>query len=219
MKSRTIALALLSMAWPALASQAHVPLPVDLSGELNGADYIIRAPLNWNGTLLVFAHGTQLVPGSAEIAPAAWPPAVPSVEEALLTLGFALAGSGYANSPKDGVQRTLALTNFFKGKVGNPSRTIVWGNSLGGLVALKLVEEHPGIYDGCVAIGATCAGRPENMDSALAFGLAYDAAFGWPEAAWGPVEDVRGTIWTSRPMYAGLCRGRRQTTAGGSSSG
>ena len=197
MKSMAIALVLLGLTWPVLAGAAgvaHVTLPADLSGKLNGADYIIRAPMNWNGTLLVFAHGNQRQPGTAEIAPTAWPPADPSVEEQLLGLGFALAGSGYTNSPKEGVQRTLALTNFFKGKVGNPNRTIVWGNSLGGLVALKLVEEHPGIYDGCIAVAATSAGRAENMDSALAFGLAYKAVFGWPEAAWGPVEDVRDDL-------------------------
>ena len=71
------------------------------------------------------------------------------------------------------MQRTVALTNFFNGKVGNPIRTIVWGNSAGGLATLKLIEEHPGVYDGVIANCATSAGRPENMDAALAFGLAY----------------------------------------------
>jgi pimeloyl-ACP methyl ester carboxylesterase len=176
------------------AESAHVLLPVDLSGELNGAEYKIRVPSSWNGTLLVFAHGTQLQPGTAEIAPTAWPVAAPSVEEQLLALGYALAGSGFENSPKDGVLRTLALTNFFNGQVGHPNRTIVWGASLGATVALKLVEEHPGIYDGAIAIAAPNAGRPENTDSALAFGLAYDAAFGWREDLWGPIEDVRDDL-------------------------
>ena len=39
-----------------ITSQAQVG-PLDLSGELNGAPYRIRVPANWNGTLLVFAHG------------------------------------------------------------------------------------------------------------------------------------------------------------------
>jgi pimeloyl-ACP methyl ester carboxylesterase len=166
-----------------------------LTGVLGGAEYKIRVPANWNGTLLVFAHGTQVFEsGVPEIAPVAWPLTSPSLEEELLTLGYALAGSGYQNSPKDGVQRTLALTSFFNGAVGRPVRTIIWGNSLGGSVALKLIEEHHGIYDAAIANCAATAGRAENMDATLAFGLAYAAAFGWNDAAWGPIEDLRDDL-------------------------
>src|SRR5882762_2456458 len=31
--------------------------PLDISGEIHGAPYRIMVPANWNGTLLVFAHG------------------------------------------------------------------------------------------------------------------------------------------------------------------
>ena len=32
-------------------------LPLDLEGILHDAAYKIRVPANWNGTLLVYAHG------------------------------------------------------------------------------------------------------------------------------------------------------------------
>lgn len=32
----------------------------DLSGSLGGAEYAIRVPANWNGTMLLFSHGTIL---------------------------------------------------------------------------------------------------------------------------------------------------------------
>ena len=54
-------------AQPQGPGMAHIPLPAELSGTLNGSAYQIRVPANWNGTLLVFAHGTQLQPGAAEI--------------------------------------------------------------------------------------------------------------------------------------------------------
>lgn len=41
-----------------VAGAARVPLPADLSGTLGGTPYRIRVPANWNGTLLVYAHGT-----------------------------------------------------------------------------------------------------------------------------------------------------------------
>ncbi len=174
---------------------AHIPLPADLTGMLEGTDYIIRVPANWNGTLLMFAHETQIGLPMAADAPAAWPVVNPSLEEQLLELGYALAGSGYrSDSEREAVQQTLALTNFFKGMVGNPSRTIVWGNSLGGFVALKLIEEHPGIYDGAIANAPPAAGRPENADTGLSFSLAYAATFPWHDDLWGPVDNLRDDL-------------------------
>jgi len=50
--------------------QVHVDLPVDIEGTLNRASYRIRVPANWNGTLLVYAHGytEELPPPYAEAA-------------------------------------------------------------------------------------------------------------------------------------------------------
>ncbi len=166
---------------------ARVPLPANLAGTLDGVPYKIRVPTNWNGTLLVFAHGVQFGPNTAEAAPIAYPPATPTVEEQLLSAGFAIAGSGFANFDKDGVQRTLALTTFFRDAVGNPRRIIIWGNSLGSGIALKLIEKYPAIYDAAIGNCTWDTGTPEQMDSALAFGLAYAAAFAWHDDLWGPV--------------------------------
>ena len=108
-----------------------MPLPVELQGTLNNADYKIRVPAGWNGTLLVYAHGWyQTLPPEADAAPYGEP-----MEDLLLSHGYALAGSSYRVpwwGIKEGVQNTLALTDFFKGQVGNPRRTIVWGPSSEG---------------------------------------------------------------------------------------
>ena len=39
------------------ASAHPQPGPMDVSGELHGAPYRIIVPANWNGTLIVYAHG------------------------------------------------------------------------------------------------------------------------------------------------------------------
>jgi len=171
------------------AGQQPAP-PTDLTGTLDGTAYKIRVPANWNGTLLVFAHGTQLGDPTPVVAP-------PNVEAQLLAAGYALAGSGFKNSNYDGVVQTHALTGFFREKVANPQRIIIWGNSLGGGITLNLIEKYPGIYDGAIANCAPAAGAVENVDSALSFSLAYDAAFGWPVDLWGPVGDVRDDLAVS----------------------
>ena len=164
-------------------------LTTDLTGTLGGTAYKIRVPENWNGTLLVFAHPHQLT------GPQPWPaPQVPGFEQQLLDMGYALAGSAFLNSNKDGVVRTHQLTEFFRETVANPRRIIIWGNSFGAGVALALIEKYPGVYDGAIANCSPSAGNVENMDSALAFSLAYDAAIGWREDLWGPVENVRDDL-------------------------
>src|SRR6476620_12770455 len=74
--------------------------PLDLSGELNGAPYRIRVPANWNGTLLVFAHGYrdkadhygEVDNRNADVAPSA------ALEVPLLAQAYALAGSAYRDN-------------------------------------------------------------------------------------------------------------------------
>jgi pimeloyl-ACP methyl ester carboxylesterase len=190
MKLRMLVVLLLLLTCRAMADGkgvAHIPLPADLTGTLNGADYKIRVPANWNGTLLVFAHG--FLSTSAEVVPATTPPV--SLDEQLLALGYALAGSNYRSNEKEGVLQTHALTTFFKEAVGNPSRIIIWGISFGSGVSFTLIEKYPGIYYGAVANCAPGAGSAENMDDALSFDLAYAAAFGWHDEVWGSIGDLR----------------------------
>jgi pimeloyl-ACP methyl ester carboxylesterase len=173
------------------AGLAHVALPAELGGILNGTEYKIRVPANWNGTLVVYAHGAATT--RVEVAPSTFPTASPTLEEQLLSRGYALAGSLYA-SLEDGPQRTLALTNFFRGKVGSPQRVIVWGVSMGGDTSLALIETHHGVYDGAIAVSPEAAGWPAYADSLLRYGVAYAAAFGWPSDWWGPIEDLRDDL-------------------------
>ena len=188
----TIPFFVLVLLVPTVMSQAHVELPVDLEGTLNRADYKIRVPENWNGTLLVYAHGYYgEFPDEPDAAPGG-----EAGEITLLTMGYAVAGTSFRCTGwavKEGIQNTLALTNFFRGKVGNPDRIILWGFSMGSVIAFKSIEKYPNIYDGAIAGCAVGAGAPMNWDGALAFSLAYDVTFEWP-SSWGSVGDVRDDL-------------------------
>jgi pimeloyl-ACP methyl ester carboxylesterase len=174
--------------------KAHVDLPFDEQGTLNGALYRIRVPEEWNGTLLVYAHGLALteIEQPVPIAPGFGPA---SSEDLLIGAGYALAGSAFNpnNGIKEGIQDTQTLTNYFKGRVGNPEHVIVWGTSAGSGVALTCIEKYPGIYDGAIADSGVLAGLPMYHDRELAFLLAYAVAFGWPES-WGPLGDLRDDL-------------------------
>jgi hypothetical protein len=177
-------------------STAHSTLPVNMQGKLTNslnnkdANYHIRVPANWNGTLLVYAHGysATLQPQPVDAAPGG-----ALGEDLLLLMGYAVAGSAFSGAGwavQEGLQDTLQLTNYFKQNVATPKHTILWGFSMGSVIALKSIEDYPTVYDGAISAGGLGAGTPKNFDQALALSLAYDAAFTWPGDKWGPVSDV-----------------------------
>jgi pimeloyl-ACP methyl ester carboxylesterase len=177
---------------------ATAATPVDVSGELSGAPYRIVVPANWNGTLLVHAHGYRDAadhPGevddrSAPVSPNA------ALDPLLLAQGFALAGSAYASNGwavQDGIADTRRLVSHFREVVGQPSRTLLWGFSMGSIVTFALAEQTAGHFDGYLAACAVAAGTPRAWDGAIATSLAYKVAFGWNDA-WGSVGDVRDDL-------------------------
>ena len=192
-------LLLLTLAPAAPVTQAHVPIgPLDLSGELHGAPYRIRVPENWNGTLLVFAHGYRDKadhPGeidnrNADIAPSA------ALEAPLLAQGFALAGTAFKDNGwaiGDAILDAKNLAVFFRGEIAKPDRTIFWAVSVGTVAAFKSMEQFNGVYDGALCLCAVGSGATRVWDNGLALYLAYDVVFGVPPS-WGTVGEVRNDL-------------------------
>lgn len=170
--------------------ETQVYLPADLKGELDGVPYRILVPMNWNGTLLVYAHGYNEGATPPLLAPQ------PADVDSLVNRGFALAASRFAGSGwnvKEGMRDTVALTTAFRDLVGLPQRTILWGKSMGGLMALGMIEKFHGIYDGAIALCPPASGTPRRFDQALDISLAYAVAFGW-DPNWGSPGDLRDDL-------------------------
>jgi len=199
-----LAIAGLAAAPPAWAqalpgSALRVTLPFDLIDILDDAKYKIRVPANWNGTLLVYLQANKS--GGPPPEPRLVPPVLPGsdalTEDTLLSRGYALAASEISIGDwqvKAAVQDTLALTAYFRGRVGDPKRVVLWGSSLGGLVAVRLMEDYPRSFDGAIGTSAPVAGLARRLDHLLGYGLAYAVVFGWPDDAWGPLENVRSGL-------------------------
>jgi pimeloyl-ACP methyl ester carboxylesterase len=182
----------------ALAVPAATAAPTTLTGELDGAPYRIVVPDNWNGTLVVHAHGYRDAADHAGEVDDRSAPATPNpaLEPVLLAQGYAVAGSAYKTNGwavQDGIADTKALVSYFSDAVGKPNRTLLWGFSMGSIVTFALAEQTAGHFDGYLAACAVAAGASRAWDGATAHALAYDAAFGWP-AAWGTVGDGRDDI-------------------------
>jgi len=193
MKKLALVLCMLFLAAASAAGQ-------DFIGTLNNARYKIRVPENWNGELLVYAHGiyylerwnpaTQFDFSYADAAPGG-----KGMEDFLLGKGYALAGTTFRGTGfqvKEGTHDLVSLVGLFKDLVGRPMRTILIGYSMGSLIALKSAEEVP-IYDGIIAGCTIGSGTTKIEDLAGVGALAYATLFGWP-ADWGTWYEVRDDI-------------------------
>ena len=182
----------------ALAVPAATAAPAELTGELAGAPYRIVVPDNWNGTLVVHAHGYRDAADHAGEVDERSAPASPSaaLEPFLLAQGYAIAGSAYKRNGwavQEGIEDTRALVSHFREAVGQPKRTLLWGFSMGSVVTFQLAEHTAGHVDGYLAACAVGAGTARAWDGAGALSAAYAAAFGWP-TSWGSPADVRDDL-------------------------
>lgn len=127
-----------------------------------GSLYRFVVPPDWNGTLLIYAHGYV----SPE-APVALPPEAELFAALLGPQGVAVAYSSFSENGwavKDGTQRTHQLLGLFTSKFGAPARVYIGGASMGGLIAIKLTERYPGSYRGALAACSVAGGTRENAD-------------------------------------------------------
>ncbi|MFX0557838.1 alpha/beta hydrolase family protein [Maribacter sp. CXY002] len=121
------------------------------SGELNGAAFKIFVPEDWDGKLLMYAHGYEFMgsPRQSEN------PQFEMRMKVFLDKGFAVAASDYAYQGfalAQGVDDTEALRKYFIEKYGAPTQTIMAGHSMGGGVTLAMLENFGQFYDGGLAL-------------------------------------------------------------------
>lgn len=124
-----------------------------LGGELDGHQFALVIPAQWNRQALLFAHGYS-VPGSPVAVPEN--PVATDPAGGLLTLaysqGYAVGHSAYA---KAGMGVETAATNTLRLKtlveqIGT-EKIYVAGASMGGNIVMALIENHPGEFAGALA--------------------------------------------------------------------
>jgi pimeloyl-ACP methyl ester carboxylesterase len=134
----------------------------------DGATYLIEVPANWNGTLFLYSHGYVLpLPTRQNPAQDAGDPVTEAI---MLSNGFALAGSSYATkgwAVQDALSDQIAVLDLFKLMVGQPTRTIAWGHSLGGMITAGLIQRNPDRFDAALPMCGVLSGGVATWNTAL----------------------------------------------------
>ena len=127
----------------AAAARRRRPAEHGAQGELRGAGYIIEVPPDWNGELVMWAHGYRGEGTVLTVDPPGF-----GLRQHLLELGYAWAASSYDANGYDvesGVRRTRDLVQHFRRLVGRPERIYIGGVSMGGHVTARSIEQYPSL--------------------------------------------------------------------------
>ena len=149
---------------PLPSADLDVVAPHTVTGEAGGARYALFVPAEWNGGLILYAHGFRDAATPVDFRDQ---DGFYAVRDSLLTLGYAFAYSSFSENGlaiKDGAQRTHQLRGIFASAFDQPERTYLMGHSLGGVVAVKLAEQHPNQYDGALPMCAELGGIQATAD-------------------------------------------------------
>jgi len=146
-------------------------------GKYDGGLYRIEIPDQWNGDLVLFAHGfvsnarqngSMLRVGNHRF------------RDHVVKSGYAWAASSYRCNgyvPGQGLVDTMALSDLFKEKNGGraPARTYLTGESMGGHITLLGMQEFPTAFAGGLAM---CPAGPELFDYYAAMSAAAEVVSG-----------------------------------------
>ena len=167
--------------WPPGCEQGSLPS----HDPKNPADQliVICIPPNWNGRLVIYAHG--FVPPQAPLELPTDELTLPDgtfVPNLFLSQGFAFATSSFHKNGvaiEQGAEDLNKLLQYFKSVISPNSlqKVFITGASEGGLIALLLLERYPGRYDAGLALCAPVGGAPDLIRHAYDFRVVFDYFF------------------------------------------
>lgn len=182
------------------------------AGVLKGAAYQVEVPENWNGKLVMYAHGYAGT--GLELSVGA-----PSIRRYLIQNGYAWAASSYSKNNYDvrvGVEDTNALALEFTKIAAKNSRTLtapskiyITGHSMGGHIAAAAIEDEAYAtannkvkYNGAVPMCGV-VGDAELFNQFAAMQVTAQALAGlpnYPTDKWSDINDeVTSKLFTKFP--------------------
>lgn len=119
--------------------------PVVAEGEIGSAQFRIDIPPNWNGGLVMYAHGYVVATQTAQFNE--------DMIRVAHNAGYAIAQSLYTRqgwAAREGILDTEALRRYFEERHGEAYPTIIAGHSQGAAITYSIIEKYPEVYDGAL---------------------------------------------------------------------
>ena len=182
------------------------------AGVLGGAQYHVEVPANWNGKLVMYAHGYAGETNLLSVND-------PSIRRYLIQNGYAWAASSYSKNFYDvrvGVEDTNALALEFNKiakangrELAAPSKLYITGHSMGGHITAAAIEDeafatanHKVKYNGAVPMCGV-VGDTELFDYFAGAQVTAQALAGlpkYPTPNWSDISaQVTSTLFTTFP--------------------
>lgn len=200
---------------PAAGDAIDVATTSRWAGVQGGAGYRVEVPADWNGILVMYAHGFRGEGAALTVSN-------PSIRRHLINQGYAWAASSYSKNFYDvraGVEDTNALANAFAGiaaaagrPLDAPAKIYITGHSMGGHITGAAIEAETAAtavnkvsYAGAVPMCGVM-GDTELFNQFAAIQMAAQALAGvpnYPSALWSEISAlVTGTLFSSFPSPA-----------------
>jgi len=167
----------------------------------SGALYRICFPADWNGELVIYAHG--YVDASQPIAIHDDAVGGQSISASVTGLGYGFATTSYrANglvvpeAVDDVVELQSTVVRLYR---PDPTRSYIVGASEGGLVAALAAERHPDVIDGALATCGPVGDFQRQLDYFGDFRVVFDYFF--PGIIPGSAVDIPDSVranWATR---------------------
>ena len=179
---------------PTLSAQLGAKL---YQGVRKGYAYVMEVPANWNGGLVMYAHGFAGLGAALHADP------IP-IRTPLVAGGFAWAASSYSANGwavREGSDDTLDLAGYFAQVVKPPKATYLIGASMGGNVVSDSIEAYPNAYKAAMPVCGALTGIGL-FDYYLAYGQAAQALTGltWNANILGDPQNVRAVLQQAQPL-------------------
>jgi pimeloyl-ACP methyl ester carboxylesterase len=179
MKRICLVLAICFVCFPAAQAKTEF-------GKLNGAEFRIDVPDDWNHGLVVYYHGY-----STENHGVSFPqdkPLNPGLA-AFTKAGYAVIQSGYSRAGwalEQAIPETEALRRYFIEKYEKPKETYVAGHSMGGMLTVMTLEQSPENYLGGMDLCGAVQDAPSLLTRAFDLRVLFDYYF--PDVLPNPVK-------------------------------
>lgn len=146
-----------------------------LNGDLEGHQFAVAIPADWNGEAVVYTHGYTLP--AMPIAVADDPSAAngPSILQVAYGEGYAATHSAYDKpgmGVKSGVTNTLRLRDFLADL--GMERIYGVGASMGGNILMAMIEQRPDAFDGAFAVCGVTDGWESELGPIFDMRAAYN---------------------------------------------